>query len=547
MLSTVDIESIHKKISGGETALLITLILLGIGLIGGIGYLLYNTSSKFRDDCKKLQCYIEAKSASSELPDFSCPWTKGLFKMVVSSRSQLLACMGKTSSTGIHIAIASAKVSHFIDSLHNSIQSHQQRTNTVASATEELSVNTSQIAGSANQAAEASLHAKEAAANGMGQVTAITEGISQLKGTVTETTNSMNELFVHVQDIQGITDVIDNVAEQTNLLALNAAIEAARAGEHGRGFAVVADEVRELANKSSSYTREIDEKLHAMVAVSKHTAEEITNFQQMVELMVMQVSQIGDVLGSISTETKQSAEQVGEISRIMNEHLVSVNQISQETNSLRSAFDQLINDASIVSTDALKLSDQAETIYEVNAGFEFGTFNDKVKNIALDVAKRVGELFERAIADGRISQAQLFDRNYVPINGTNPQKFRTEFDKFTDEVLPAIQEPLLEQNPEFILAGAVDNNGYFPTHNKKFSRALTGKYDVDLANNRTKRIFNDRTGARCGSNTETFLLQTYKRDTGEIMHDLSAPIYVKGRHWGGFRIGYMPQEEVSEL
>lgn len=67
---------------------------------------------------------------------------------------------------------------------------------------------------------------------------------------------------------------------------------------------------------------------------------------------------------------------------------------------------------------------------------------------------------------------------------------------------------------------------------------MTGDYDIDLANNRTKRIFGDRTGSRCGSNRKAFLLQTYKRDTGEVMHDLSVPIYVNGLHWGGFRIGY---------
>jgi len=84
----------------------------------------------------------------------------------------------------------------------------------------------------------------------------------------------------------------------------------------------------------------------------------------------------------------------------------------------------------------------------------------------------------------------------------------------------------------------VDVRGYFPTHNRKFTQALTGNRERDLAGNRTKRIFDDPTGKRCGSNVESFLLQTYKRDTGEVMHDLSAPIYVNGKHWGGFRIGY---------
>ena len=111
-------------------------------------------------------------------------------------------------------------------------------------------------------------------------------------------------------------------------------------------------------------------------------------------------------------------------------------------------------------------------------------------------------------------------------------------DSFTDRVLPSLQEELLASMPHLVYAGAVDNNGYFPTHNKKFCKPLTGDYETDLVNNRTKRIFDDHTGARCGSNTKQCLLQTYKRDTGEVMHDLSAPIYVAGKHWGGFRIGY---------
>ena len=89
-----------------------------------------------------------------------------------------------------------------------------------------------------------------------------------------------------------------------------------------------------------------------------------------------------------------------------------------------------------------------------------------------------------------------------------------------------------------IYAGAVDINGYFPTHNKCFSKPLTGNAEIDMLNSRTKRMFNDPTGIRCGQHTDKFLLQTYKRDTGEIMHDVSAPIFVQGKHWGGFRIGF---------
>lgn len=173
--------------------------------------------------------------------------------------------------------------------------------------------------------------------------------------------------------------------------------------------------------------------------------------------------------------------------------------------------------------------------------FELDDRNHRIQALCLNTAERIGKRFEAAIEQGEITAEALFNFNYRQVPNTDPPKYTTGFDDFTDRVLPEIQEPILQENAGIVYAGAVDVNGYFPTHNLKFSKPLTGNPDVDLAANRTKRIFNDYTGARCGSNTERFLLQTYKRDTGEVMHDLSSPIYVNGKHWGGFRIGYAPE------
>ena len=191
-----------------------------------------------------------------------------------------------------------------------------------------------------------------------------------------------------------------------------------------------------------------------------------------------------------------------------------------------------------MSEKVLALSHQTEDIFRQLQVFDLHNRNAQVQRIAKEAARKIGELFEQAIAFGKISERDLFDFNYKPVPNTNPQKYTTQFDTFTDQHLPAIQEPILDSNDFIIYAGAVDINGYFPTHNKKFAHPMTGNYDVDLAKSRTKRIFDDYTGSRCGKNTESFLLQTYKRDTGEVMHDLSAPIYVNNKHWGGFRIGY---------
>ena len=80
-----------------------------------------------------------------------------------------------------------------------------------------------------------------------------------------------------------------------------------------------------------------------------------------------------------------------------------------------------------------------------------------------------------------------------------------------------------------------------PTHNQAFAQPPTGDLAQDMLRCRSKRLFNDRTGRRCGSHQQRLLLQTYSRDTGELMHDLSVPLWVNGRHWGGVRLGYRPQ------
>ena len=85
---------------------------------------------------------------------------------------------------------------------------------------------------------------------------------------------------------------------------------------------------------------------------------------------------------------------------------------------------------------------------------------------------------------------------------------------------------------------AVDNKGYAPAHNKIFSKAPTGVYEKDLAGCRNKRIFDDPVGQKLARNTLPCLFQTYLRDTGEVINDLSMPVTVNGRHWGAVRVGF---------
>ncbi len=159
-------------------------------------------------------------------------------------------------------------------------------------------------------------------------------------------------------------------------------------------------------------------------------------------------------------------------------------------------------------------------------------------------AKLIGKVIEEAIDNGVFSVEDAFDTNYVEIPGFEPPKYHTRYDSYLDKSILAMEDEFLKDD-SVVFAVAVDTNGYLPTHNTRYQKAITGDQKKDLVGNRTKRIFNDPVGLKAAQNTEPAYLQIYNRDTGVVMWDISSPIYVKGKHWGGFRIGFSLEKTVA--
>jgi len=162
--------------------------------------------------------------------------------------------------------------------------------------------------------------------------------------------------------------------------------------------------------------------------------------------------------------------------------------------------------------------------------------------LALDVSRRCSEAMEKWIAGKEVTEERLFSFLYYPVAKTDPPKFTTDYDRLSDRDIQAIEEQGMTRSGNIIFVVLVDKNGYLPTHNLRYSQPLTGNLANDLVNNRTKRIFNDKTGLAAAKSQAPFLIQRYQRDTGETMVDLSVPVMVKGAHWGALRIGYRQVE-----
>ncbi|MEC5218191.1 methyl-accepting chemotaxis protein [Actimicrobium sp. GrIS 1.19] len=436
------------------------------------------------------------------------------------------------------VMIGAAETAFFIDSIKKKIDLDVVSAEGILASAENGASVTTQIAANAQRALAVAGEVRGESVSARGAIDAVLAEIQRAQTEAEATSELMGVLKKKAGQISSITEAINEIASRTNLLALNAAIEAARAGEHGRGFAVVAGEVRQLAQRTHAATNEIGAMVRDINEQAERAAGGMTTLSTRVSHAAGNVDNVNAYLTRIERAAIASESESREIAAASRDQVDASALMSQSILAIRNSMASTDAQLPQASASAMQLSERAENMFDALSRANGATRHDPVRAAAQRAASAIGALMSQAIASGQIQRDALFDRTYVPIPNTNPVKHTTRFDAWTDRAFPAIQEALLRSMPELAYAGAVDSNGYFPTHNKKFSQPLTGNYDQDLINNRTKRIFTDRTGKRCGSSTAAFLLQTYKRDTGEVMHDMSVPIQVDGKHWGGFRIGY---------
>ncbi len=256
-------------------------------------------------------------------------------------RSETAAVVGRIADTAQHLTETAAGLSATVHDSSRGIRQQQNETDQVATAVNEMAASIQEVARNAQQTAEAAESADRDARSGKAVVNETTQAIRELAAQISHAAGVIHELEAHSEEISKVLDVIRSIAEQTNLLALNAAIEAARAGEQGRGFAVVADEVRTLAIRTQASTREIHamiERLQkgagsaveAMNTSRQHTEETVQqaeNAARSLEAITGAVSRISDMSTQIATAVEEQSAVSEEISR----SIVSIRHVADTT------------------------------------------------------------------------------------------------------------------------------------------------------------------------------------------------------------------------
>lgn len=416
-------------------------------------------------------------------------------------------------------------------------------------ATETMHRTSSELSQSMRATRQSADHTRTVLGQSAADISGVVERTAATMRTLSDGATSFLESLAAVdqtlKNIQSASAAIELVARETKLLALNASVEAARAGDAGRGFAVIAVSVKELADQVQRFSAEnatnlasLTATLKTLVASSEENAgaarramddaEAAGEASDTLHRLVDTVGTLVDDIDGMAAPVERSVRSFADVDSELRHLIDTVERAGSMLKTAKSRSDSILD----ISEDCMR--------FVAQSGIE--TPDTPIIDLVQDKASEVADAFEAALSSGAISIAQLFDEDYRPVPGTDPQQFMTAFVRLTDRILPPIQEPVLGFDTRIAFCAAVDRNGFLPTHNLKYGQPQGNDPVWNAANCRNRRMFNDRTGLGAGRNTQPFLLQTYRRDMGggvfALMKDCSAPIFVRGRHWGGLRIAF---------
>ena len=305
---------------------------------------------------KAQEAMIQAEAASKEAQ---------------SKTEAMLAAADKLEAVGNVVSSASTQLSAQIEQSDRGAAESAQRLSEAATAMNEMNATVQEVAKNAGSASGASAETRKKAEAGAQVVEKAVQSIGQVHQMSLELKDDMAQLNEHAQDITRIMSVISDIADQTNLLALNAAIEAARAGEAGRGFAVVADEVRKLAEKTMASTNDVG---NAILAIQESTAKSMTGVDNAVERIgeaTELASQSGAALEEIVGTVEATGDQVNAIATASEEQSAASEEINQsivQVNDMaRQTAEAMAEAAKAVSDLAVQAQDLTDLIQELKA------------------------------------------------------------------------------------------------------------------------------------------------------------------------------------
>ncbi|MEO0461834.1 MAG: methyl-accepting chemotaxis protein [Pseudomonadota bacterium] len=441
------------------------------------------------------------------------------------------------------VTVGCSDVAGVLEAVNRSSETLRAEHEALAGTVAALEADQAKVAEASDEARLLSERAIERLSEGTELIQSSLGNINALLGMVDTLGQHLTSFSAAMEQVQRSAKDIDDIAETTNILALNATIEAMRAGDAGRTFAVVASEVKSLANDTRRATEEIAETIDALgeeanVVIGRIEAGSQASAEA--KTSVARIEATIEGVGSLVEEVDRQNDVIARSTGTISGHVDAVQTV------LKSYDDASRTNEAELQSGKERMDELEMTANDMFDGLVQSGLSPRdsiMVDHAQDTARKLILAVEQGIGRGDITMSEVFDHNYRVIAGSNPERFSNQFTTFADAQWRPILDAITDQVHDCVAAVCGDVNGHMPTHITNFSRAPTGDLAHDTRYCRNGRMVMDLADKAALQSSAPYRMSVFRQEGDGhqyfIVRSVYVPLFVKERRWGDLKFAYM--------